>query len=56
MLKKGNHMKCSREKGVKDKETQNKGKEQQTVIDRVAINPDISKVLLDFYNQNQPSQ
>ena len=37
------------------KETQNKGKEEQTVIDVVAISPNISKVLLDFYNQNHPS-
>ena len=36
------------------KETQNKGKEWETVLDVVAINPNISKVLLDFYNQNQP--
>lgn len=37
------------------KENQNKGKEEQTVIDVVAISPNISKVLLDFYNQNHPS-
>ena len=36
------------------KETQNKDKEYETVLDVVAINPNISKVLLDFYNQNQP--
>lgn len=49
LKKKGNHMKCSREKGVKGKKkkNQNKGKEEQTVIDVVA-SPNISKVLLDF--------
>lgn len=38
MLKKE---RCERQK----KETQNKGKEEQTVIDVVAISPNISKVL-----------